>query len=1497
MKFLRTTSLIVLAAALGVGMFAGDAEAAFLDSVRVVTPDSSGVRGIDSLITARAYFWTGGTAQDSTIQVFFWLGNKSNSKSVLIDSTGARTAAEDSLYAVFSVGPTPSVAFPTGRNYVAAKAFIGVGNTGNFTASDADTITFAPGPSPGGIGRGYIATVRIPVPGDKVGDVSDLAVWAAVYDPTVIGSQSQPRGYTAAVPAKGGHWFRVDGIRPLADPNKVSLDAVNALGPMARYIRTTAPDDTVRVLRAGDTLQVVYNLGTAFQDIHALGLRASSQLQYPHGIVTIDLGTVANQIATVNVPLAQGLFSSRDVTPTDSTGKVALFLTDTAGNLSSIVPGGPAQGLTKSADFLIDAGPPVLTAATGDTIYPADNDTITDGGIDTGGTLDDLRPARFKLQESLAQLAITFDSDDNAKDRTVTLKSAKPGTLADPFEFATGGLARGEWQYLNFTKDNDSTMVDVLNAANVAQAIATSNVAPIATGRYTLKFRGTDFAGNLGPERAVTNVYVDVDNIAFKDRFPTKLAFGPIAEARTDTIEEVTAVVHFQLSEPADSVVIRYARVSGPDPAAVRTRRLAGSELTRTDIVQAFTVDSLVNKTQYALSILARDLAGNYTVVGPDTFLYDTSFVVPLIKRFAIAANPNKIGRPAARHNVAGDTLILTITADATLGGTRDAVTYKRPGIIKVEKVASGGMTGVTLTGGGVTDLGGGRAQLDADGWLAGKRTLTLRNTTAVDTLRVTVVDSGTVSMPYVGVMDSLIVFDPAAYTRILVSAPESVHQGHAFMVNVTLADQFGNTRVSDNRYVSIGANKVGVEVPPGPLYVAGGAGMFAAKAASWMGTGLVFRVHDMVDANGVGTIRDGVSGAVTVSSAAAVAVDAPDTLDAKDYMGANGQGDQGGFVMLTWDLSDDHGGLSGYRIYREIMVSSRAGGVDEPPIVMLDEPVNDWIAWGEVDAIPGESIGRAVVATLDNVATRWAIAAEMAGSTSAIAKEAFDGVQGVGSAYELMATTMVESKLAARQLVEGPQFATLTPAALAFAQGGIVPQLKTVNGVLLQSALTATVDAVAALDNIAPVAVAGVRAVDTPNDNGNSITVTWTRSVSDALVSRNVPNAVGLLLGDSVPGVVGYGVYRQAGSGDAMLVGRADAGQASFVDATAVNGVRYTYSVSAYDQDNVSVSSVTSRAMAIRNNVVDEAGVRIFGLFGTDNTVGFDDFFLFADNFGLSGADQGFEPAFDLVADAKIDFEDFFLFSDNFGRTAKAVAGKVVPALAGLNTDARLYLEAGAELPVVGQEVVLTVDLANFAEVKGYGLSVSFDGEVLEFLRVASESDLLGTGELATPQVISQSAGEVAIAGYGDVAREGSLGLSLVFRTKTEIENSFVEVKAGEVRDGSYGVNTVALPAAVQIQTRPEAYTLANNYPNPFNPATTIKYALPEAALVKLEVYNVVGQVVRTLVAQHQNAGRYVVQWDASNDHGQSLSSGIYFYRLQAGSQFLEVKKMLLLK
>ncbi len=102
---------------------------------------------------------------------------------------------------------------------------------------------------------------------------------------------------------------------------------------------------------------------------------------------------------------------------------------------------------------------------------------------------------------------------------------------------------------------------------------------------------------------------------------------------------------------------------------------------------------------------------------------------------------------------------------------------------------------------------------------------------------------------------------------------------------------------------------------------------------------------------------------------------------------------------------------------------------------------------------------------------------------------------------------------------------------------------------------------------------------------------------------------------------------------------------------------------------------------------------------------------------------------------------------------------------------------------------------------------------------------------------------------------------------------------------------------ASLSLQTRPTAFFLADNFPNPFNPTTTIQYALPQAVDVELTVYNMLGQPVRTLVAEYQRAGRYAMEWDATDDSGQRMAAGLYFYRLQAGGEFVEVKKMLLLK
>ena len=93
-----------------------------------------------------------------------------------------------------------------------------------------------------------------------------------------------------------------------------------------------------------------------------------------------------------------------------------------------------------------------------------------------------------------------------------------------------------------------------------------------------------------------------------------------------------------------------------------------------------------------------------------------------------------------------------------------------------------------------------------------------------------------------------------------------------------------------------------------------------------------------------------------------------------------------------------------------------------------------------------------------------------------------------------------------------------------------------------------------------------------------------------------------------------------------------------------------------------------------------------------------------------------------------------------------------------------------------------------------------------------------------------------------------------------------------------------------------PNAFSLSQNYPNPFNPSTRIDFTLPRAARVSLDVFNVLGQKIRTLALGLLTAGHRTITWDGTNDQRQVVSTGVYFYRLTAG-EYVESKKMVLLK
>ena len=127
----------------------------------------------------------------------------------------------------------------------------------------------------------------------------------------------------------------------------------------------------------------------------------------------------------------------------------------------------------------------------------------------------------------------------------------------------------------------------------------------------------------------------------------------------------------------------------------------------------------------------------------------------------------------------------------------------------------------------------------------------------------------------------------------------------------------------------------------------------------------------------------------------------------------------------------------------------------------------------------------------------------------------------------------------------------------------------------------------------------------------------------------------------------------------------------------------------------------------------------------------------------------------------------------------------------------------------------------------------------------------------------------------------------------------------------GQQGIDDSAFPAQFKIdyvkvyeasqlssydRLLPIRYKSYQNYPNPFNPITTLRYDLPEDALVNITIYDIMGRVVNNLVSNQQTAGYKSIQWNATNDKGAPVSAGLYLYRIEAGD-FRQTKKMVLLK
>jgi hypothetical protein len=450
---------------------------------------------------------------------------------------------------------------------------------------------------------------------------------------------------------------------------------------------------------------------------------------------------------------------------------------------------------------------------------------------------------------------------------------------------------------------------------------------------------------------------------------------------------------------------------------------------------------------------------------------------------------------------------------------------------------------------------------------------------------------------------------------------------------------------------------------------------------------------------------------------------------------------------------------------------------------------------------------------------------------------------------------------------VAGDAFSAMT-------QGG-VPKL----GDGLISAMT--VGTGGAVDNIAPAPPADLRAMDNPDDEGGAVLLTWSLSPDDQLIS-STSDLSGRV--SEIYGVTGYEIWRD---GEAVAV--VDKGLTSYVDVTDVDNQVFEYLIKALDYSNAVEAEAGAQGRAAIN-----IGVPI-GDFTSDNAVGLADFVLFVDHYGLTSEDPTWDALYDLDPDDVVGLSDFVAFVDHYGETG---TGKAVPmAWTGKNANTSLALEAREASD--GQIPVL-VNLSGASELRAYSFTVSFDADKVEFVSAsAGGANLLNSDGAETPLllVVSNEPGQVtianAIAGGGTVSGSGSVG-ELVFNVKGD-ELGLVSISEACLADAGLSLNSVDKLGSLVLSLTPTVFCLQQNCPNPFNPSTAIQYELPEASDVRLEIYDVVGQLVRTLVNEHQEAGRYSIQWDGKNESGYALSSGVYFYRI-SGS-YSAMKKMLMIK
>lgn len=1131
--------------------------------------------------------------------------------------------------------------------------------------------------------------------------------------------------------------------------------------------------------------------------------------------------------------------------------KVAVFFVDRAGNIGAATAdaANPAP-FSQARTYIVDSKRPVIKIKHPVAVDDPDSNRFTSRiersfanyrNNDGSTGLNDVphRPLRVNVQEALGSLRATIVTPkDSMAHADITSRYTDIGSDEN---IATHNLFKTAGNRILPSSTKGGQKVDLMIVAQ-------------------------DMVGNKST-MTVKGVIHDEDDPGTTNLFPE------MADLAENKINEETRHPLVKFNEALDSLSVRFVQNIGNNPhRAVQEADAGLLSIVNKDYTVTVN-DSLRDGLTYFFQLFARDLAGNVYVSRGDTLTFEKSFRNPPANMFVVETTN---GDSAIANKPLNVKITAVDSVQRRINRNRGkAVTHRKD--VRLSAWDGDEMaTSVTFTGAGASKNEDGSFNVPGDRWNAGELTgVQAKSTKVLDNFSILVEDVTTTDVDGVptttvnisGKKAGLYV-DADRMTKFVVTAWEDGEEAKTvsgeFGVNVKPTDKFGNPSIKTgnsnndlldtrdpstfkNFSVVLSANHPAASVP-GPQLMTLAGKTFTVVAPNGNGTGLT--ITAAVDNAPPGSTSPHLiaKGTVTVAYSA-VAPTAADSLAAPaSLMVMDVPDDQGHRVAVTYTLSADHAMVDRYRLYREMDLGDGQG--------------MRFIQWGQDREPATDSLDTYVVGVPDGMATRWAI-------------------QAIGNKPS---SPTVSGKLSA-----------------------VAPR----------SLLTKTADPVAALDNIPPGAATDVML--------DGLTVSWTMSPDEGPTGVTYTNTWTGQAGIAIPGVTGYDILVGLSAEAMNSVGKVKAGESSFdlsveaITPLIVAGVitqeqltellandllGVMVRVDALDASNSVPSMIFTVEKLTRREFTSADGDPVYLIAEGDMTVGFDDFMAFAAAFDTRDGDDAWNVQADLNDDGTVDFADFILFVGSYGKTAQGPSTKPVILPPGVNENAEFSLRLGSERVVVGQNVFVDVSLANVQALMGYGFVLNYDADKFEFVEAApTDQDLLKStgGETPLFSSIANGSGQVSIAnavvngseitGGGDIVR-------LTFRVLQEFEeNARFEIAEGLVFDPQQLSNPAVVAGVLDVQTTPTEFALLQNFPNPFNPETTIGYELAESADVTLQIYNVVGQVVRTLIAaESQAAGRYQIRWNGMDDRGVPVSSGVYFYQISAG-EFQTVRKLMLLK